>query len=125
MNATTGVDDLAEVDDLVGAAEALHEETGRAVTVVRRWRRRRTRGESWTALVRSSAGQALLGIAAGVARSSAELVGRLRALVVRQLSGEGWTRRQIAELVGVSHQRVSKIAQPATSREPARPRSGA
>jgi hypothetical protein len=31
-------------------------------------------------------------------------------VVVDQLSNEGWTRRQLAGLIGVTHQRISKIA---------------
>ena len=55
-----------------------------------------------------------------MARSAVALNARLRALVIHQLSAEGWTRRQIAALTGVSHQRVSQIVRPAGPADRAR-----
>ena len=109
---------MNELDDLVGAAEALHAETGRIVSGARRWRRLRERGEPLTAIVRSGQNRKLLDHAAQAARMSAELLGRLRSATIGQLAAEGWTRRQMASLVGVTHQRISRIFRP-PDREPA------
>lgn len=103
---------MNELDELVDAAEALHEETGRMVRGVRRWQRQCARGASMTEIVRSSHNRDVLASSADVSRTAAGLLARLRSNVIDQLSREGWTRRQLADLIGVTHQRISKIARP-------------
>lgn len=101
---------MDELDELVDAAEALHQETARIASGARRWRRLRDRGLTMTEIVRSGQSRSLLANAAHASRAAAGLLGRLRVTVVDALSAEGWTRRQLAALIGVTHQRISKIA---------------
>lgn len=109
---------MNEMDELVEAAERLHGETGKLAVGARRWRRLRQQGQSLTEIVRSEQNRVMLNRAASVARAAASFLHCLRLAVVRQLSAEGWSRRQLAGLIGVTHQRVSKIARP-DAREPA------
>lgn len=109
---------MNEMDDLVDAAERLHSETAKLAAGARRWRRLRQRGMTFTEIVGSERNRAVLQRGATVARAAASFLNRLRLTVVHQLSDEGWSRRQLAGLIGVTHQRVSKIARP-DAREPA------
>ena len=103
---------MNDLDEVVEAAEALHRETARVASSARRWRRLRARGLSMSEIVGDPQNRTLLAGSAQVARAAAGLLGRLRTIVVEALSREGWTRRQLAGLIGVTHQRISKIARP-------------
>lgn len=106
-----------EFDGLVRAAEALHDQTGRVLAGTRRWQRLRQRGVSMSAIVGSDQNRVVIRRATDAARAAARLLGTLRSTVVRELAAQGWTRRQLADLFGVTHQRISKIASGDTSRD--------
>lgn len=101
---------MNDLDEVVEAAEALHRETAQLASGARRWRRLRARGLSMSEIVGDERNRSVLTGAARVARAAAGLLSRLRTIVVEALSREGWTRRQLAGLIGVTHQRISKIA---------------
>ena len=92
--------------DLEGAAD----ESRRAARGVRRAVAQRGRGKSWEKVVGGAAGRELLGRVAGVASRLSGATVRLRRGIVRGLLNEGVGVRRIAEFLGVSHQRISRVA---------------
>jgi hypothetical protein len=94
------------------AANTLEEAAAQTTTAARHVRglgRERMRGRSWReVLSRRAARNVLEPVAAATTQLSAA-AGRLRRAIVNALLADGLRVKQIADVLGVSHQRISRI----------------
>ena len=89
--------------------ETAADETRKAARGVRQAVAKRGRGQTWQEVVGGASGRDLLGRVAGVASRLSAATVRLRQGIVRSLLSEGVGVRRIAEFLGVSHQRISRV----------------
>jgi Homeodomain-like domain-containing protein len=99
----TVLDEVA--DDLDGAAA----DNRAAARQLRRLSARRRQGHPWRDVLVTSSTRNLLGHVADVASRLATGTGRLRRAVIHALRADGARVGEIAEHLGVSHQRVSRL----------------
>lgn len=92
-------------DTLDQAASDARTEAGR----LRHLRRQRARGRPWREVLGGGVARGLLEELALTAGQISGVGGRLRRAIVQALLGEGQRVKQIAESLGVSHQRVSRV----------------
>ncbi|MGH8973242.1 MAG: hypothetical protein ACRD0C_08555 [Acidimicrobiia bacterium] len=71
--------------------------------------RRRDQGWSWVRILDREPEPGMLGLLRGSARRLVEATGRLGQALVRGLTEEGESRRQVARRLGVTHQRISAM----------------
>ncbi|MBV9283146.1 MAG: helix-turn-helix domain-containing protein [Acidimicrobiia bacterium] len=100
---------LEVFEDVASDLEGAADETRKAARGVRRAVAERGRGEPWEQVVGGPSGRDLLGRVAGVASRLSGATVRLRQGIVRGLLSEGVGVRRIAEFLGVSHQRISRV----------------
>ena len=91
------------------AADDVADDQRRVARRARTMQRLRDRGWSWAKVLDREAEPRLLELLRSSARRVAESIGRLTHALARGLSGEGESRRQIAQRLGVTHQRISAI----------------
>jgi hypothetical protein len=91
------------------AADDVADDQRRVARRARAMQRQRDRGWSWVKVLDREAGPGLLGLLRGSARRLAESAGHLAQALARGLAGEGQSRRQIAQRLGVTHQRITAI----------------
>ena len=89
--------------------ESAADETRKAAGGVRRAVANRGHGQTWQEVVGGASGRDLLGRVAGIAGRLSAATVRLRQGIVRGLRSEGVGVRRIAEFLGVSHQRISRV----------------
>ncbi len=97
---------------LLELAEAAEETARDQQKVARRARtldRERGRGVPWSQLLERGSLSGLLDLLAASAARILDATGKLRRVVVGSLGVEGLSTRQIAKLLGVSHQRISAL----------------
>ena len=102
----------ATVHTFEEAAEKLDEaaaETTAAAEGARQLRLQRLRGLSWREVFDSPESKQLLSSLGNASRSLLSAAGRLRRAVATALFTEGVRVGKIAEVLGVSHQRVSRL----------------
>jgi hypothetical protein len=97
--------------------EIAADETRKAARGVRQAVAKRGRGEPWQEVVGGSSGRDLLGRVAGVASRLSGATVRLRQGIVKGLLSEGVAVRRVAEFLGVSHQRISRVLKDAARQE--------
>jgi len=98
--------------------ETAADETRKAAGGVRQAVAKREHGEPWQEVVGGSSGRELLARVASVATRLSAATVRLRQGIVRGLTNEGIAVRRIAEFLGVSHQRISRVLKDAKRKEP-------
>jgi hypothetical protein len=101
---TSAVFDQA-ADTLDQAAADARTEAGR----IRHLRRQRARGRAWRDVLGAGVARSLLEELAMTGGQMTSVGGRLRRAIVAALLGEGQRVKQIADSLGVSHQRVSRV----------------
>ncbi len=69
----------------------------------------RDKGHGWTSILAMEGGSEIFELLRRGARLAVDALSAFSSLVAEELSEEGASRRQIARLIGVSHQRVSAI----------------
>lgn len=84
-------------------------ETGAAAGRVRRLRRQRASGSPWREVLGQGVARNLLEEIGGAAARVASAAGQLRRAIVHALLGDGLRVKQIADTLGVSHQRISRV----------------
>lgn len=89
--------------------ESAADETRKAARGVQQVVEKRESGQTWQEVVGGTSGRDLLGRVAGVASRLSAATVRLRQGIVRGLLSEGVGVRRIAEFLGVSHQRISRV----------------
>jgi hypothetical protein len=93
-------------------ADDLDQTAAENKTAARRLRRlgaQRRNGRPWREVLGGKATRDLLTLVTGLASRLSSATGRLRRGVAQALLSEGLRVRQIADLLGVSHQRVSRV----------------
>jgi hypothetical protein len=98
--------------------ESAADETRKAARGVRQAVAKRERGQTWQKVVGGTAGRDLLGRVAGVAARLSGATVRLRQGIVQGLLSDGVGVRRIAEFLGVSHQRISRVIKDTDRQEP-------
>src|SRR5438552_14557045 len=111
MTSARPTDDDAVVtfEEVADELDAAAVENRRAARRLRRLGTRRRTGHSWRDVLTDGGGRDVLSLVAALSRRLAEVAGRLRRGVVKALLAEGVRVRDVADLLGVSHQRVSRI----------------
>ena len=85
-------------------------ETERAIArEARSMQQLRDNGRSWSAILQGDGASTIFELLRKGARLSVDALSAFSSLVAEELRDEGASRRQIARLIGVSHQRVSAI----------------
>jgi hypothetical protein len=69
----------------------------------------RDKGRSWASILEGDGASTIFELLRRGARLAVEALSAFSSVVAQELSDEGASRRQIARLIGVSHQRVSAI----------------
>ena len=100
---------LEVFEGVASELESAADETRKAARGVRRVVAKRGSGEPWEKVVGGASGRELLGRVAGVASRLSAATVRLRQGIVRGLLSEGLGVRRIADFLGVSHQRISRV----------------
>jgi hypothetical protein len=97
------------LEDLADAAEESSRELRGVANTARDLDRQRRNGVPWSTMVSTKAAQRLFDRLAGSARRMAGATSRLRHSVIEALGQEGLSTRQIAKVMGVTHQRISAM----------------
>lgn len=71
--------------------------------------RQRQRGRSWAEILANEPDPSLLVMLSRSVRRLVTATARFRHGLARELSAEGWSRRQIGRVFGVTHQRVTAL----------------
>lgn len=97
---------------LEAVATAAEEVAGDEREVARRARamqRKRERGWTWARILDDEAQPGVVELVRRSAQRAAELKTRLAIVLARELTAEGFSRRQLAQRLQVTHQRVSAL----------------
>lgn len=97
------------LEEIAETADAVADDQREIARRARRMQGLRDRGWSWSDILER---EPLPGLVERLTRSTRRLVdgaAAFRERLAQQLAGEGWTRRRIARVLGVTHQRVSAI----------------
>ncbi len=97
------------LEQVADAADAVVADQRQVAKRARALQRLRDRGASWSDIVEGEGGAELLHLLRRSAQSLAGALGALARTIAHSLAGEGHSRRQIAQRLGVSHQRVSAL----------------
>jgi hypothetical protein len=100
---TRALEDVAKTAD--DAADAEREVARRARSLAHQ----RDRGLPWRTILDREHEQGVFALLRHGARLAVDALSAFSSLVAAQLSEEGASRRQIARIIGVTHQRVSAI----------------
>jgi hypothetical protein len=99
----------AAFEDAADALDQAPVEASAAARRVRRLRGARASGRRWGDILGRGVARNLLEEIGGLARRMSSAAGRLRRAIVDALLGDGLRVTQIAETLGVSHQRISRV----------------
>jgi len=100
---------LTVLDEVADDLEEAAADNRTAARQLRRLGARRRQGHAWRDVLVSTTTREILGHVADVASRVATATGRLRRAVIHSLRAEGARVGEIAEHLGVSHQRVSRL----------------
>lgn len=95
------------LEDLAAAADAAADDERQVARRARAMQRQRDRDRPWLEVLEREA--TAIELARRGARRAAEVATELARVTVRGLSGEGQSRRKIAQRLGVSHQRITAM----------------
>lgn len=97
------------LDGVAAVASEVATEQRRVAGIARTMARRHRHGASLRQLVDDDAGQRLVVLLRDSAALLVGIAGRLQRVLVKGLSAEGLSTRQIGSHFGVSHQRISSL----------------
>lgn len=115
--ASSSEDELDQLDDLAGRFEDEARSVRRLAARLRQLRAGRARGRPWEEIV-DGRRPGLLDLVDQAVRSLTESSAALRRVLVRGLRAEGATMPAIAQILGVSHQRVSVLLRSRDGEDP-------
>jgi hypothetical protein len=110
----------ATFDEAADALDRAAADTATAARQVRHLRGERMRGRAWREVLGRRATRNLLELLSAATTQLSAATGRLRRAIVHALLADGLRVRQIAEVLGVSHQRVSRVLGHGHGRPPGR-----
>ena len=99
----------AALEEVAAAADEVADDQRQVARRARAMQRRRDQGWSWARIMEWDPDPGLLGLLRRSVRRLTEATRRLAQAVASGLSREGFSRRQIAQRLAVSHQRVSAM----------------
>lgn len=97
------------LEELADAADRAARDQRRIASTARRLGRERRQGASWSDLLDRDERPGLVQLVAQSARHVTEMTNRFRHSLVKALTSEGLSTRDIARRLGVSHQRISAM----------------
>lgn len=97
------------LEDVANTADEAAETERAIAREARAMQKERDRGEPWSSILEGEGASTIFDLLRRGARLSVDALSAFSSLVAEELSHEGASRRQIARLIGVSHQRVSAI----------------
>jgi len=97
------------LEEIADEADAVADGQRDVARRARSMQQQRERGQSWTEILDTEDAPGLLDRLRVGSRRIAAATSRLGQLLARGLAAEGRSRRQIADRLGVSHQRISAI----------------
>jgi hypothetical protein len=97
------------LEDVADAADAVADDQRTVARQARSMQRLRDCGWTWSQILDREGSPGLLTVLRGSARTLSAALGRLAHTVAQGLATEGESRRQIAQRLGVTHQRVSAM----------------
>jgi hypothetical protein len=97
------------LEDVANTAEQAAETEHAIAREARAMQRQRDHGHSWNTILEGEGASTIFELLRRGARHAVDALSAFSSLVAEELSSEGASRRQIARLIGVSHQRVSAI----------------
>lgn len=115
---TSPADDsaLATFEDAADTLDRAAADTTTAAHSVRRLRGERMSGQPWRDVLGEQAARNVLGLLAAAASQLNTATGHLRGAIAYALRSDGLRVKQIAEVLGVSHQRISRVLSHAPGR---------
>jgi hypothetical protein len=109
MSQSTDDPALPAFEEAADSLDRAASDTAEAARHVRRLRSERLKGRPWREVLGRKAARNLLDLLASATSQSSSTVGRLRRAIVDALRGDGLRVGEIADALGVSHQRISRI----------------
>jgi transcriptional regulator with XRE-family HTH domain len=100
---------LTTVEHVADTLDAAANDTRAAARRLRRVRTARRNGRRWRDILGDSTARELLDLLGSTSRRLTEATTGVRRAMARALLADGLRVRQIAELIGVSHQRISQV----------------
>lgn len=100
---------MTALDNLAAAADEVANDQRQVARAARAMRRQRSQGLTWSTILDRPPGSSMLPLLARSLGRAVDAAGAFRRSVVEGLAAEGLSRRQIARLLGVTHQRVSAL----------------
>ena len=97
------------LEELAAAADEVAEDQRRVARRARAMQRQRDRGRSWTTILAEDPPPGLVGLVRESGRHMAEAAAHFTRALAAELSAEGESRRRIARVLGVTHQRVTAM----------------
>jgi ribosomal protein S11 len=119
---TSPADDaaLATFEEAADTLDRAAADTTTAARGLRRLRGERMKGRPWREVLGRRAARNVLDLLTAAATQLSAATGRLRRAIARALFADGLRVKQIAEVLDVSHQRVTRILGPGHARPPRR-----
>jgi len=97
------------LEEIANKADEAAETEHAIAREARAMQERREHGHSWGSILDGEGATTIFDLLRKGARLAVDALSAFSSLVAEELSDEGASRRQIARLIGVSHQRVSAI----------------
>jgi hypothetical protein len=101
--------DLTTFEEVADTLDQAAGDSTTAARQVRRLRAERIRGRPWREVLSRPAARSLLELVGAAAGELSRTTGRLRRAIVHALLDDGLRVKQIADILGVSHQRISSV----------------
>lgn len=99
----------SSLEEVAAAAEEAARDKHEVARRARAMQRKRDRGWSWSRILEAEGSPSVIEIVRRGAQRAAEAKTTLATVLARELSREGLSRRQIAQRLHVTHQRVSAM----------------
>ncbi len=100
---------VTAVDEAIEALGGIEADTRRAAGRLRAIRSKRLMGRRWTDILASGTAREVLDLLGSVTTRLTEATLRTRQVIARALRADGMRVGRIAEVIGVSHQRISQV----------------
>jgi predicted XRE-type DNA-binding protein len=97
------------LEEVATAAEEVARDEREVARRARAMQRKRERGWTWARILDDDAQPSVVELVRRSAQRATEAKTRLSTVLARELSAEGLSRRQLARLLQVTHQRVSAL----------------
>jgi predicted XRE-type DNA-binding protein len=97
------------LEEVATAAEEVARDEREVARRARTMQRKRERGWSWTRILDDEAAPSIVELVRRSAKRATETKTRLSTLLAGELTAEGFSRRQLAQRLQVTHQRVSAL----------------